>query len=323
MNTALPKIRVIINPISGTQSKQAMPEMLTNVLGEKYDVDIKTTEYAGHATLLANEATEQGYLGVVAVGGDGTVNEVASALRDTKTVLGIVPCGSGNGLARHLSIPLNATKAAEIILQAKIEDYDYCTVNDRPFFCTCGVGFDAEVSQKFAQLGKRGPFNYVKEALQQYIKFHPQEYTIEIDKKRLTERAFVIACGNAAQYGNNAFITPRASMQDGMIDVTIIHPFTPVDTPIISILLVTRHLDEDTNISTFRTNSLKIIRKAESIMHIDGEPIMMPAELNIACHKAGIRIFSSDKGEQNQSKLSNIDKAFWNIIDTIRNEFDF
>ena len=112
-------------------------------------------------------------------------------------------------------------------------------------------------------------------------------------------------------------------MQDGMIDVTIIHPFTPIDTPIISILLVTRHLDEDTNISTFRTNSLKIIRKAESIMHIDGEPIMMPAELNIACHKAGIRIFSSDKGEQNQSKLSNIDKAFWKIIDTIRNEFDF
>lgn len=323
MTAERPKIRVIINPISGTQSKQAMPELLTGVLGDKYDVDIRATEYAGHAKVLAMDAAANGFAGVVAVGGDGTVNEVASALRDTSTVLGIVPCGSGNGLARHLGIPLNAQKAAEIILQSRIEAYDYCTVNDRPFFCTCGVGFDAEVSQKFAQLGKRGPFNYVKEALQQYIKFHPQEYTIEIDQKRLTEKAFVIACGNAAQYGNNAYITPRASMQDGMIDVTIIHPFTPIETPIISILLVTRHLDEDTNISTFRTKSLKIIRKAESIMHIDGEPIVMPAELTINCHKAGIRIYSSDKGEQNQSKLSNMDKVFWNVVDTIRNEFDF
>ena len=154
-------------------------------------------------------------------------------------------CGSGNGLARHLNIPMNIEKALSIINLRHIEDLDYCTVNDRPFFCTCGVGFDALVSEKFAQAGRRGPITYLQKALSEYLKYRSEVYVIETADKTITEKAFIIACGNASQYGNNAYIAPKASMNDGLIDVTVILPFTPIDTAIMGLLLFTKHLAVD------------------------------------------------------------------------------
>ena len=318
------KILAVINPISGTSNKEFMPETIARCIDpDKFDVVVRFTQHASHATLLTEEAIKEGFYGVIAVGGDGTINEVAAALRDSSTALGIIPCGSGNGLARHLGIPMNVEKALEIINLDNIEALDYCTANDRPFFCTCGVGFDAHVSQKFAEARKRGPLSYIQKTLVEYLKYRCKTYRIEMNDRVVTEKAFVIACGNASQYGNNAFITPRASMHDGLIDVTVIHPFTPLDTAVLGVLLFTRHIDQDTNINTFRTSELTIHRPKPDVMHIDGEPIMMDADIHIKCHKAGIKIFLPvGDGDEKKSLLKPIENGFWDFVTTIREELN-
>ena len=318
------KILAVINPISGTSNKEFMPETIARCIDpDKFDVVVRFTQHASHATLLTEEAIKEGFYGVIAVGGDGTINEVAAALRDSSTALGIIPCGSGNGLARHLGIPMNVEKALEIINLDNIESLDYCTANDRPFFCTCGVGFDAHVSQKFAEARKRGPLSYIQKTLVEYLKYRCKTYSIEMNDRVVTEKAFVIACGNASQYGNNAFITPRASMHDGLIDVTVIHPFTPLDTAVLGVLLFTRHIDQDTNINTFRTSELTIHRPKPDVMHIDGEPIMMDADIHIKCHKAGIKIFlPTGDGDEKKSLLKPIENGFWDFVTTIREELN-
>ena len=318
------KILAVINPISGTSNKEFMPKTIARCIDpDKFDVVVRFTQHASHATLLTEEAIKEGFYGVIAVGGDGTINEVAAALRDSSTALGIIPCGSGNGLARHLGIPINVEKALEIINLDNIESLDYCTANDRPFFCTCGVGFDAHVSQKFAEARKRGPLSYIQKTLVEYLKYRCKTYSIEMNDRVVTEKAFVIACGNASQYGNNAFITPRASMHDGLIDVTVIHPFTPLDTAVLGVLLFTRHIDQDTNINTFRTSELTIHRPKPDVMHIDGEPIMMDADIHIKCHKAGIKIFLPvGDGDEKKSLLKPIENGFWDFVTTIREELN-
>ena len=318
------KILAVINPISGTSNKEFMPETIARCIDpDKFDVVVRFTQHASHATLLTEEAIKEGFYGVIAVGGDGTINEVAAALRDSSTALGIIPCGSGNGLARHLGIPMNVEKALEIINLDNIEALDYCTANDRPFFCTCGVGFDAHVSQKFAEAKKRGPLSYIHKTLVEYLNYRCKTYSIEMNDRVVTEKAFVIACGNASQYGNNAFITPRASMHDGLIDVTVIHPFTPLDTAVLGVLLFTRHIDQDTNINTFRTSELTIHRPKPDVMHIDGEPIMMDADIHIKCHKAGIKIFLPvGDGDEKKSLLKPIENGFWDFVTTIREELN-
>ena len=318
------KILAVINPISGTSNKEFMPETIARCIDpDKFDVVVRFTQHASHATLLTEEAIKEGFYGVIAVGGDGTINEVAAALRDSSTALGIIPCGSGNGLARHLGIPMNVEKALEIINLDNIESLDYCTANDRPFFCTCGVGFDAHVSQKFAEAKKRGPLSYIQKTLVEYLKYRCKTYSIEMNDRVVTEKAFVIACGNASQYGNNAFITPRASMHDGLIDVTVIHPFTPLDTAVLGVLLFTRHIDQDTNINTFRTSELTIHRPKPDVMPIDGEPIMMDADIHIKCHKAGIKIFLPvGDGDEKKSLLKPIENGFWDFVTTIREELN-
>lgn len=311
----------IINPISGTAKKEYVPETLNRIIDkEKFDLTIRFTQRQGHASELTKEAIKEGFYGVVAIGGDGTINEVASALCGSDTALGIIPCGSGNGLARHLGVPVNIEKAIQIINIDNVESLDYCTVNDQPFFCTCGVGFDAHVSEKFAQSHKRGPLAYVQNTLIEYLKYRPQKYVIEMGEEVLTEEAFLIACGNASQYGNNAYITPRASMHDGLIDVTVIHPFTPLDTALMSVLLFTRHIDQDININTYRTPELVIRRDKPGVMHIDGDPVMMDADLHIKCHKAGIKMLLPITDSVEKSFFTSIDEYFWEFVNTVRGE---
>ena len=318
------KLLAVINPISGTANKQYIPETITEVMDEsKWDVLIRFTQRPGHATDLAKQAIKQGYYGVLAIGGDGTINEVAAALRDSDTALGIIPNGSGNGLARHLNIPIDVKRALEEINNDRIEQFDYCMANQHPFFCTCGVGFDAHVSAKFAESKKRGPMSYLKNTLVEYLRYRSEEYSIETADQVLTERAFVIACGNASQYGNNAFITPNASMQDGLIDVTLIQPFTPLDTAVLGILLFTKHIDQDTNIQSFRTPSLTIHRPKAGVMHIDGEPMMMEADIEVKCVHNGIKIFlPKDGGENKKTFITPIEEGFWNFVTTVRSELN-
>ena len=172
----------IINLISGTSDKAAIPGLIDQLLDkEKFEYEIAITEYAGHASEIAAKAKDDGVDMVVAVGGDGTVNEVARAIVHSNTALGVIPCGSGNGLARHLQLPINVKKSIEIINAFEVRDLDYGIINGYPFFCTCGMGFDAFISLKFAEAGKRGPLTYIENVLREGLKYEPETYTVMAD----------------------------------------------------------------------------------------------------------------------------------------------
>ncbi len=315
------KYLALINPISGNGKKDYLPEVLEKRF-DGHDITIRFTQRPNHAYDLAKAAAADGYYAVIAVGGDGTVNETASALCHTATKLGIIPSGSGNGLARHLRIPMDINKAIDIILSDEFDTIDHCTANGHPFFCTCGVGFDAKVSEKFAKSTKRGPLNYVKSAIGEYLRYRSQRYKITTPNGVIAEKAFIIACGNASQYGNNAYIAPNADMHDGLIDVTVVLPITPFDTAILGLLLFSKHIDQDTNIISFRTPSLTIEREREGIIHLDGEPIMMGDRIDIICHPLSLNVFSRLRTPDKGNFFTNIESSFWDFINSIRSELN-
>ncbi len=285
------KLLAIINPISGMGGKGKMPSLIKERLAsDRFDIEVVFTERSGHATVLAQDAVSDGCDIVLAVGGDGTVNEVGRAVCGTSTALAILPCGSGNGLARHLHIPMNAEKALDAVSNGVIDLVDYGTVNEQPFFCTCGVGFDAQVSYKFANEDTRGLVTYIKTTISEYFRYRAQHYRITIDGATIDERAFVIACCNAAQYGNNALVAPRASMQDGKIDITVIHSFNLGEAALLSARLFTSNIDRDRHVSIYRGRDILIERDDEDVMHIDGDPVMMPELLHIVCHPSAMRV---------------------------------
>jgi lipid kinase, YegS/Rv2252/BmrU family len=284
-------ILAIINPVSGTGSKDKIPRLIETVVNpDLNDVSIIMSEYQGHAYELTQQAVKDNFDIVVAIGGDGTVNEVGHALCNTDTALAIVPCGSGNGLARHLRLSMNASRSLQVLNNGVVGSFDYCTLNGRPFFCTCGMGFDAAVSYKFSNEGTRGFITYIKTTITEFFKYKPQEYVIDIDGQQMKEKAFVIACCNAAQYGNNAYIAPRATMQDGLIDVTVMHPFNLAHSPLIGARLFLKQLGRDHHVSIYRGKRITIEREGEDIIHMDGDPMMMPSKLVIENVNNGIKI---------------------------------
>ena len=317
-------ITFIINPISGTQSKHEIPDLIDRMMDkERFECKVCITEYAGHAAELAKACAAQGDDIVVAVGGDGTVNEVARSLVHTKTALGIIPCGSGNGLARHLCIPMDIRKALDIINQAQIVDFDYGVINDLPFFCTCGMGFDAFISLKFAEAGKRGPITYVENVLKEGLKYKPETYEIIDDNGTTKYKAFLIACANASQYGNNAYIAPGATMKDGKMDVIIMEPFDALEAPQIAADLFMKTLGNNSKIKTFRTRKLTIHRQSPGAIHYDGDPIMTNSDIEVHIEHLGIRIVANpdipeDKAEPNM--VLNAFSDFFNNINNVRED---
>lgn len=223
------KVAFIINPKSGAISKRELPDMIYNTLDpDRFEIDVVYTEYVGHASVLVNELLKREFTKIIAVGGDGTVNEVAKALTGNKAAFGIIPCGSGNGLARFLQIPLKPKEAIELINSGIVSQIDYGMINDNPFFCTCGVGFDAHVGSKFASSVNRGFYTYIRESLLSFLSYKPKKYKIQVDDEEIVTRAFLVAVANAGQYGNDAYIAPSADIQDGLLDVSVIIPFPKI-----------------------------------------------------------------------------------------------
>ena len=318
------EIVFIVNPISGTHSKEEIPALIEeNLEKDHFDYQICFTEYAGHAAEIAKACAERQTDIVVAVGGDGTVNEVARSLTHSFTALGIIPCGSGNGLARHLCIPLDTKKAIQIINACKIETFDYGMINELPFFCTCGMGFDAFISLKFAEAGKRGPITYVENVLKEGLKYKPETYEVSDDTGKKRYKAFLIACANASQYGNNAYIAPGATMKDGEMDVIIMEPFDALEAPQIAADLFMKTITNNSKIKTFRTKSLHIKRKGPGAIHYDGDPIMTGEEIEVHIEHEGIRILTNpdvieDSGQPNF--LLNAFSDFFNNINNVRED---
>lgn len=320
------RITFIINPISGSHHRHDIPQMIAEGIDAKrFDVDIRFTAYGGHATQITKECVEEKVDIVVAVGGDGTVNEVARSLTHSDTALGIIPSGSGNGLARHLCIPMNVRKAIDIINQCQTEAFDYGVINGIPFFCTCGMGFDAFISLKFAEAGKRGPITYVENVLMEGLKYQPETYDVEDETGTHRYKAFLIACANASQYGNNAYIAPKASMKDGVMDVIIMEPFTAMEAPQISIDLFNKTLTKNSKIKTFQTKSIHIHRSKPGAIHYDGDPIVTNQDIEVHIEPLGIQIITNPDAIEDSSTpnpLLNVFSDFFNNINNVREDIE-
>jgi YegS/Rv2252/BmrU family lipid kinase len=285
------KIAFIINPISGTNNKKQLPDLILNELNTTiFDPEIVFTDFKGHGRVLSAKFAAAGFDYVVAVGGDGTVNEIGRGLINTNAALGIVPAGSGNGLARHLGIPMNTKQAIQQLNYSEAIKIDYGVVNEQPFFCTCGTGFDAYVSTEFAKSKNRGVMTYIEKMITGYFNYKSQNYHLVGDGIDLKDKAFVITFANASQWGNNAYIAPQASVQDGMLDISIMSNFPIIAIPSIALQLFTKTIDKDLFVTTLRTNEITLYRDETGPFHYDGEPYEEGRVVHIKMVQEGLNV---------------------------------
>ena len=285
------RIVFIINPISGISNKKRISALIDKRLDKNiFEPEIVFTKHAGHATELAREFVKQGCHYIVAVGGDGTVHEVAYAVRETDACLGIIPTGSGNGLARHLHISMNVRKAIEQLNTAKEAVIDYCLMNGTPFFCTCGIGFDAYISMEFDQVKIRGFWGYVRKIAVGFFKYKPQQYSLSYNNQTLKTKAFLITIANASQWGFNAYIAPRASVKDGILNVTIVKKIPFFFSTLLAIKLFTKKLDNSKHIKTLTSSEFTVHSEGEMLFHLDGDPFGKGHEVNIQVVPNGLRV---------------------------------
>lgn len=239
-------------------------------------------------------AVAEGVDAVYAVGGDGTVHEVAKRLIGTRTALGVLPIGSGNGFARHLGLPMNLRASLRACRGLRIETIDTATVNGAPFIGTMGLGFDAWIADAFANAGARGFVTYVRVGLRGFARYEPEEYEIGIDGTWTTRRAMVVAVANASQYGNNARIAPLASLQDGILDVTVVERATFVTAPLLMAQLFTGRLHRARGVTTLRGRRVEIARRTAGPAHLDGEPMTLPETLTVEIVPRSLRVVVPD-----------------------------
>lgn len=277
------KMIFIINPVSGTGKIGNIESLIERHFNSKKLIpEIIRTRYQGHAAKIARRSIKKGNKIIVAVGGDGTINEIASELVGKNTILGIIPNGSGNGLARHLGIPLRKEHALDLLTSGKIKKIDAGKVNNRFFFCTCGTGFDARVGKIFDKLTGRGFLNYVRTVIREFVTYRPKKYKIRIDGKKIKKRAFLITIANAGQYGNNAYIAPGAEIDDGLLDICIFRPFPGFKSVILGLRLFRRTIDKSKYLDVYQGKQVIIQRDKKINMHLDGEPVKMKNRVRVS-----------------------------------------
>ncbi|HEY8402443.1 MAG TPA: diacylglycerol kinase family protein [Cytophagaceae bacterium] len=289
--TAPEKILFIINPISGGKKKEHLPELIKQYLDpKKFIPEIRFTERGGHATVLAREALTNGYSFIVAAGGDGTINETARELINTHAVLGIIPFGSGNGLARHMRIPLNTIKAIQLINQMNVVSIDTGYINNHYFFCTAGVGFDAHIGHAFANAGTRGFKTYFKISVKEFFNYKPHRYRLTCNGEEREENAFLITFANTSQYGNNALIAPLADVQDELLDVCILSKFPSVYALDLGRRLFSGTMNKSRYMRVVKTKEITVVRDQAGPVHVDGEPIEMGEKLHVAVVPSSLKV---------------------------------
>ena len=289
----MPKLDFIINPISGGRSKAGFESWISSCPSlDSAQCNLLYTKRKGDAAALAEASKADA---VVAVGGDGTVNEVASALvrkeaAERLPALGIVPFGSGDGLARHLKLPRKPRKALGVIGKGRELLMDSGVINGQPFFCTCGLGFDAAVAWAFARSGKRGLFQYIKQGLRLWKSYKALDYELLLDGRPLRRKAFLITFANANQWGNNSFIAPMASVCDGLLDITLLRPFPAWKLPLVALRLMTGRLHRQKEVEAFRVRSALVKAAGETVIHYDGEPSLVSGNISVEVRPASLRV---------------------------------
>lgn len=284
------RLAFVINPKSGSDRKTNRTALIRSLLSDKYDATIFEWNKIDDREVIFKSVREGGFDCAVAVGGDGTVSQVASALSGSEIALGIIPFGSGNGLARHLGIPLDSAAAMKLLETGKVELIDKGVVNGHDFFCTSGTGFDARIGKLFAESSKRGFWTYTRLTLREYAKYSHETYEIVLDGKTIQRDAFLITTANAGQYGNDAWIAPQALVNDGLLNVVILQPFHWWNLPGITRKMFGRKLDQSRFVETHAAKDILIKRTTKGPAHFDGEPGEFEAILDIKAVPACLKV---------------------------------
>ncbi|MGZ3899806.1 MAG: diacylglycerol/lipid kinase family protein, partial [Bacteroidia bacterium] len=236
-----------------------------------------------------------GYTDAVAVGGDGTVNQVAKNILGTGITLGIIPTGSGNGLARSLGLSMDVETVIKQIAEGKNAVIDSGIVNGVPFFCTSGVGFDAHIGNLFATSEKRGLKSYIKIILREIFKYRAKNYVLKFNDTEIQRKAFLITVANAGQYGNDFYIAPQADMQDGKFHISVLRPFNPLHSVGLMAKVLSKNAHKSSLIETFTTNKICITRENKDTVHFDGEPALEKEEVVFECLPGSLKVIIGDK----------------------------
>ncbi|HAM98394.1 MAG TPA: diacylglycerol kinase [Marinilabiliales bacterium] len=309
------RILFIINPKSGTGKHPEFIRQLDSTLNpHKFSYEIVYTEYRGHATQLSTQAKDTFDM-VVAVGGDGTVNEVAKGLINCgNCLMGIIPIGSGNGLARHLKIPMRVKEAIDILNLQRTQVIDTATINGEHFVNVAGIGFDAHIAHLFATASKRGPIPYMKIATYEFHRYKPLAYEVYIEGQPYHLEAFLISFANSAQFGNNAYISPHAIINDGLLDVCLMSEFPKVEAGQLAIKLFNKRMHKSRYMKIVRGTHIKIITNDKIPAHLDGEPVYFPNEIEINVNPSSLTMIynaNPDRIWLIKNRLKN-SSVFWN-----------
>jgi diacylglycerol kinase (ATP) len=287
------KLRIcfIHNPISGARRLKGLEEMIRQNLNlKRFDYTLQPSSSAKDAMKLAEAAVKENFDIIVAVGGDGTVNEIIRGIGKAPVILGIIPNGSGNGLARNLEIPLEAEKAIKLINNLNLRIIDLASINDLTFASISGLGFDARVANKYRKLKKRGLYGYTRVVLMEFFRYHESEYTLSFNDQKITRRALLVSIANSNQFGYNMIIAPTAKPDDGLLDIVILKKFPLGEIPRMIGLLFTGKIDQSSYIESFKTTEVFITRKRGKRVNIDGEAIKMGKEIFIRIQPAAIKV---------------------------------
>jgi len=286
------KLLFIINPRSGKRNSGKIISIIRETIGKAVDYDIGLWTNIDEFNLLAKKLMDEHFTDAIAVGGDGSVNLVAKSILNTNLTLGIVPAGSGNGLARSVGMSMNTKSAIKQILAGKSELIDTAEVNGQAFFCTSGVGFDAHIGGLFANLKERGLKAYLKLILKELRGYKPQEYTIINDGKTIKRTCFFVTVANAGQFGNNFYISPGAKLNDGLFNVVMVKPFKILPGLAMVYKILQGKADKSKYMETFACKQLTLFRANEGAVHYDGEPGRLGKELNYLLKEKSLRVIT-------------------------------
>ncbi len=282
---------IIVNPVAGTGNKKNILRLIESYTAKReLKTEVLLTSHAGHGAQLAAAAAKNNTRLVIAAGGDGTVNEVARALAGTSTALGIIPLGSGNGLARHFGIPMDPVRALLLPDTGKIIALDTFRINEHFSVNISGVGFDAHVARLFADFGKRGFMSYAKISLREYFSYAPVNYHLKMDGHQVETKAFIIVFANCSQWGNRAAIAPAAIADDGLITIGIIHRLPATHLLLFAYRLFTGSLKNYRHVSYYQSSSLELTSSSDVPLHIDGEPAGLVNKISIHVDPSSLKL---------------------------------
>ena len=285
------KYLFILNPISGVQKNPFNIVDLVNDIFENsgHEFDFAFTTHAGEALDLSQKAVNEKYNVIVAAGGDGTINEVASGLIGSESALGIIPLGSGNGVARSYRIPLKIEESINFLANPKIVKVDVGEVNNNFFLGVCGMGFDATIGKKFQEFGKRGPLPYFLIGVREFLRYKPEKLKLEFDDQIVSVSPLLITISNTEQYGNGAIISPSANPQDGIIEICIINPMSVFRAVKASFKMFNNKIADIPEYKLYTTTEIKITSEHTGVYHTDGEPHDRGIETNIRVLKGAMK----------------------------------